>query len=268
MTDDIEAITRGLETILDGHARRRANERQAKIDALPRDAHAEVLKMGPEDQDAYLQSLDRVAGMAERGEDFVPAPYGRRKDGTPRKKSGRRPVRAVHPDYEPPPPKAQADEDAQEDFSWSPPEPPPPPPPVWTATGKQANPPADPDDPFSVGSIVDVELRLYDDPTGYRMTMTIADGIEETIWQGHDPTGFGVALAMKRIKVDKDTDHSPLHQLAKVHPAEARRRERHAARIAALPMGGSSGGRGRQIYRDQDVTGQPSTFSDGVNTWS
>jgi hypothetical protein len=80
---------------------------------------------------------------------------------------------------------------------------PPPPEPVWVAKAQRAVPPAGPNDPFSVGSVTEVEVRLYNDRTDYRLTVVEA-GVEETLWTGRDREGWGAALAMKRIRVDKE----------------------------------------------------------------
>jgi hypothetical protein len=144
----------------------------------------------------------------------------------------------------------------------------PPPEPVWAAKAQRALPPENPDDPFSVGTVEDVEVRLFNEAHHYRLVYVVeGDDTEHDAWAGHDPTGWGAALAMKWIKVDKDADHAPLHKLPKVHPAEIQRQERLAARFEHPEWQGAQGRR-REHYQDRDVTGQPTgTWSDGVNTW-
>jgi hypothetical protein len=65
----------------------------ARIAQLPRDVQAGVLTLEPEQQIAYLQSLDKMADLEARGETFTPdmsAPYGLKSDGTPKAKPGRK----------------------------------------------------------------------------------------------------------------------------------------------------------------------------------
>lgn len=93
-------------------------EREAKLAALPQDVRQAVEAMEPEEQDAYLASLDRVDQMAEAGKTIAPpkhggyssaqsrarskfrpdadqeAPWGWKADGTPRAKPGRKPSQA------------------------------------------------------------------------------------------------------------------------------------------------------------------------------
>jgi hypothetical protein len=65
---------------------------------LPRDVRSGIKTLSPEEQRAYLESLDRMADMETKGETFLPkmadpeAPYGRRRDGSPKAKPGRRPA--------------------------------------------------------------------------------------------------------------------------------------------------------------------------------
>jgi hypothetical protein len=57
---------------------------------------------------------------------------------------------------------------------------------VPLAKAQRATPPADPDDPFSVGTVVDVEIRLYNYKTGYHLVMVDEEGTTETVWHGTD----------------------------------------------------------------------------------
>jgi hypothetical protein len=149
------------------------------------------------------------------------------------------------------------------------PPPPPPPEPVWSAEAQRAVPPSDPDDHFSVGTVTEVEVRLYNDTTDYRLVV-VERGQEETIWTGAGREGWGAALAMKRIRVDKEADYTAIHRLPRVHPYDEKRQQQLGewyARNTSSP--GRGGGTGRQVYRDRDVrTGEFTTFSDGVSTWS
>jgi hypothetical protein len=144
--------------------------------------------------------------------------------------------------------------------------------PVWVARGQRAYPPADPDDAFDVGRVVDVEVRLYSDKTQYRLTMVEAPegasleegGVEDRVWVGPERDGWGAALAMRRVKIDKEADYGPVNELPRVHPGELRRQKAREEYWASMPM---ARGRGREIYRDFDVTGQPRGYTDGVNSW-
>jgi hypothetical protein len=70
----------------------------AAIAKLPREVRAGLATLSREEQAAYLASLDRMADMETKGETFLPqmadpeAPYGRRRDGTPKARPGRKPA--------------------------------------------------------------------------------------------------------------------------------------------------------------------------------
>jgi hypothetical protein len=78
-----------------GRARKAADKARAEqLKALPPDVRAAVEQMSVEDQISYLQSLDKVADMAAKGETWTPgtpAPYGVTKDGKVRQKPGPKP---------------------------------------------------------------------------------------------------------------------------------------------------------------------------------
>jgi hypothetical protein len=53
----------------------------------------------------------------------------------------------------------------------------------------------------------------------------------------------------KRIRVDRDADHTPIHRLPRVHPFDQKRREAIEAAMATYPH--QAAGTGRQVYRDR-----------------
>jgi hypothetical protein len=145
-----------------------------------------------------------------------------------------------------------------------------PPEPVWIARGQRAYPPKSDDDPFDLGRVADVEIRLWSDKAEYRLTI-VEDGVEDRVWVGPERDGWGAALAMRRVKIDKEADYEPVNKLPRVHPGEVERRERAAKRFQEQMgnFGLGVGGRRREMYQDRDVTGQPAgTWSDGSSTWT
>jgi hypothetical protein len=70
----------------------------AALAALPPDVRAGLMTLTLDEQRAYLRSLDRIADMEAKGATFVPdmqspdAPYGLKKDGTPKRRPGRPPA--------------------------------------------------------------------------------------------------------------------------------------------------------------------------------
>jgi hypothetical protein len=178
---------------------------------------------------------------------------------------------------------AAAAKQAQQSASEGAPLPPPPPTtwtpsaptkPVWTTKAKRAHPPANPDDPFDVGRVEDVEIQLFDRPTGYHMLVVDLEGHTEEVWHGADRDGFGACLAMKSIRLDPDAPYEALHKLPRTHAVEERRQaalDYWYVRNTNRPGSGNDGvPRDRQVYRDRDlVTGQlAGTYSDGIATWS
>jgi hypothetical protein len=68
--------------------------RAEQLEALPPDVRAGVLTLDPDQQDQYLASLAEVERKEAAGEVFtpdMPAPYGRKSDGSPRAKPGPKP---------------------------------------------------------------------------------------------------------------------------------------------------------------------------------
>jgi hypothetical protein len=139
--------------------------------------------------------------------------------------------------------------------------------PVWSAPAKMAVPPRDPENAFDLGSVVDVEVRLYSDRAGYRFVL-VQDGVEDILWTGTNIDGWAGLVAMRLVKIDEAADWASFNQLPKVHDAEHRRQEYLDRWRTSLPRHRDREGGGRQVYRDYDVTGQPTSYSDGVSTGS
>jgi hypothetical protein len=72
-----------------------------RLKTLPKEVQAGLRTLPVDQQREYLDSLDRLEGMAEKGQTFVPemspadAPYGYTKSGKPKAKPGKKP--AEHP---------------------------------------------------------------------------------------------------------------------------------------------------------------------------
>jgi hypothetical protein len=141
--------------------------------------------------------------------------------------------------------------------------------PVWTAPARMAVKPADPDDSFSVGEVLEVIVELYDRPDGYVLAIVMPDGERDELPAEETRDGWAPAIAMRNIKIDPEADWQTFNALPAEHPVKERRRLAQLRRIERLnenrPVGEV---RSREIYRDRDPrTGEFSIFSDGSSTW-
>jgi hypothetical protein len=148
--------------------------------------------------------------------------------------------------------------------------------PVWAAPARMALKPADPDDPFSVGEVLDVTVELYDRPDGYVLVVVRpspeagSDGEREELPAAETRDGWAPMIAMKNVRIDEEADWQTFNALPMEHPVKERRRLAQLRRIERLnenrPVG--EGRSRREIYRDRDArTGEFSSYSDGSSTW-
>jgi hypothetical protein len=138
--------------------------------------------------------------------------------------------------------------------------------PVWSAAAKLAVPPKDADDPFDVGQVLDVTVKLFSREDGYHLVLVFEDGTEDHLWAGTNYDGWGATAARRRLKIDPEADWATFNALPKTHEAEKRRQQWLADRIASFPV---EPGRRREVYREYDiVTGEVIGYSDGVRSWS
>jgi hypothetical protein len=143
-------------------------------------------------------------------------------------------------------------------------------PPVWSASAKLTIPPRDPDDPFDAWQVLDVTVELYDRPAGYVLAVVMPDGTRDELPPVETRDGWVAGAAYRGIKITDDADWQAFNALPLEHPVKERRRLAQLKWIdrvssAAAKQAGERGP--RQVYRDCDLLGQRSTYSDGVHTW-
>jgi hypothetical protein len=131
-------------------------------------------------------------------------------------------------------------------------------------------PPKSDDDPFDLGQVLDVTLKLFNRRDGYHLILMMPDGTEDNLWQGTNYDGWVGTAARRRLKIDPEADWAPFNRLPKVHPAEHRRQKQLADWAASLPVmpGHRAGGIRREVWAERDVIGNVIGYTDGVNSWS
>jgi hypothetical protein len=142
--------------------------------------------------------------------------------------------------------------------------------PVWSAPAKMALKPADPDDAFSVGEVLEVTAELFDKPEGYVLVIVRPDGERDELPPVETRDGWAAAAAYRGVRISGDADMTPLNALPLEHPVKERRRLAQLRRIERLNENrpASEVRSPREIYRDRDARiGEFASYSDGSSTW-
>jgi hypothetical protein len=143
--------------------------------------------------------------------------------------------------------------------------------PVWTASATMTIPPHDPDDPRDGWQVHDVTVDLYFRHNGYVLVVVGPDGTREEFPPVETRDGWAGVAAYRGIKIADDADWAAFNALQLEHPIKECRRLAQLKWITQVSKATKEamGERGpRELYRDRNLLGELSTYSDGVSTWS